>query len=66
MLDYIISPSTIMPLPLLNLLIFAFTTWLGLYLVARDRTKPVLVYTGLGLVAYASEFCFQFPASVGH
>ncbi len=42
-----------MPLPILNLLIFSFTCWLGLYLVTRDRTKPVLVYTGLGLVAYA-------------
>lgn len=42
-----------MPLPLLNLLIFAFTCWLGLYLIARDHTKPVLVYTGLGLVGYA-------------
>jgi len=42
-----------MPLPLLNVLIFAFTCWLGLYLIARDRTKPVLIYTGLGLVAYA-------------
>lgn len=48
-----------MPLPLLNLLIFAFTTWLGLYLVARDRTKPVLVYTGLGLVAYALSLAFN-------
>ncbi|MBI1278650.1 MAG: hypothetical protein GC179_11035 [Anaerolineaceae bacterium] len=41
-----------MSLPLLNLLIFAFTCWLGLYLIARDHTKPVLVYTGLGLVGY--------------
>src|SRR5690349_20122413 len=42
-----------MPFPLLNVFIFAFTIWLGLYLIARDRTKPVLVYTGLGLVGYA-------------
>ena len=42
-----------MPISLLPALIFAFTTWLGLYLIARDRTKPVLVYTGLGLVGYA-------------
>src|SRR5258705_7244662 len=42
-----------MPLPLPTLLIFAFTGWLGLYLIARDPTKPVLVYTGLGLVGYA-------------
>lgn len=42
-----------MPITLLSVLIFTFTTWLGLYLIARDRTKPVLVYTGLGLVGYA-------------
>jgi hypothetical protein len=48
-----------MSLPLLNLLIFAFTCWLGLYLIARDRTKPVLVYTGLGLVAYALSLAFN-------
>ncbi len=42
-----------MPLSLPTLLIFAFTAWLGLYLIARDRTKPVLIYTGLGLVGYA-------------
>ncbi len=53
------SPSAIMSLPLLTLLIFAFTTWLGLYLIARDRTKPVLVYTGLGLVAYALSPAFN-------
>ncbi len=48
-----------MSLPLLNLLIFAFTTWLGLYLIARDRTKPVLIFTGLGLVAYALIIAFN-------
>src|ERR1044071_9749635 len=42
-----------MPLPLPTLMIFTFTGWFGLYLVARDRNKPVLVYTGLGLVGYA-------------
>src|SRR4051794_418139 len=60
-----------MPLPLLNLLIFAFTAWLGLYLIARDRSKSVLVYTGMGLVAYALSLAlnslflldFQLPLS---
>lgn len=48
-----------MPLPLLNVLIFAFTSWFGLYLIARDWHKPVLVYTGLGLVSYGVLFALQ-------
>ncbi|MEZ4671862.1 MAG: hypothetical protein R3E39_28495 [Anaerolineae bacterium] len=40
-------------IPLLPILIYAFTLWLGLYLIARDGHKPLLVFTGLGLVAYA-------------
>lgn len=47
-----------MPLPLQSVLIFAFTGWFGLYLIARDRSKPVLVYTGFGLVGYA--LCIAF------
>jgi hypothetical protein len=39
--------------PVLPVLIYAFTFWLGLYLMARDTRKPLLVFTGLGLVAYA-------------
>ena len=38
---------------ILQITLFAFTLWLGLYLIARDRDKPVLLFTGLGLVAYA-------------
>jgi hypothetical protein len=38
---------------LLQLLIFAFTLWLGLYLLARDIHKPGLRFAGLGLVSYA-------------
>jgi hypothetical protein len=37
----------------LQIAVYAFTLWLGLYLIARDRKKAVLVFTGLGLVAYA-------------
>lgn len=33
-------------------LAFAFALWLGLYLLAREPHKPVLIYTGFGLVAY--------------
>lgn len=39
--------------PLLPILIYTFTLWLGLYLIARDPRKPLLVFTGLGLIAYA-------------
>lgn len=39
--------------PALPVLIYTFTLWLGLYLMARDTRKPLLVFTGLGLVAYA-------------
>lgn len=39
---------------LFQILVFAFTFWLGLYLIARDRTRPVLVFTGAGLLAYAA------------
>jgi hypothetical protein len=32
---------------------FAFTLWLGMYLLALNRHKATLLLTGLGLVAYA-------------
>lgn len=38
---------------LLQLLIFGFSLWLGLYLLARDIQKPGLRFAGLGLVTYA-------------
>ncbi len=38
---------------LLQLLIFGFTLWLGLYLLARDSHKHGLRFAGLGLVTYA-------------
>lgn len=37
----------------LQLLIFGFSLWLGLYLLARDSTKAGLRFAGLGLVSYA-------------
>jgi hypothetical protein len=37
----------------IEILIYAFALWLGLYLLARDLAKPLLRYAGLGLVAYA-------------
>lgn len=33
--------------------VFAFTLWLGFYLIARNPHKPVLGWTGAGLTAYA-------------
>ncbi len=38
---------------LLQLLVYSFTLWFGLYLLARDWHKPGLRYAGLGLVTYA-------------
>lgn len=37
----------------LHLLLYAFTLWLGLYLLTREPHQPRLRYTGLGLIAYA-------------
>ena len=39
--------------PGVQLLVYSFTTWFGLYLLARHPQKPGLRYAGLGLVAYA-------------
>jgi hypothetical protein len=36
-----------------KILIFAFVWWFGLYLLARDPTRPLLRRAGFGLVAYA-------------
>src|SRR5687767_8013185 len=38
---------------LLQLAVFSFTLWFGLYLFVRDSKKPGLRFAGLGLVAYA-------------
>jgi hypothetical protein len=37
----------------LEILIFAFSWWLGLYLLARNPARPLLRRAGLGLAAYA-------------
>ncbi len=42
-----------MQIPLLHILVYGFTLWLGLFLLASDWRKPGLRYTGLGLVSYA-------------
>ena len=40
-------------LPFIQLIIYAFTLWFGLYLLARHHQKVGMRYAGLGLVAYA-------------
>lgn len=36
-----------------QIITYALALWMGFYLLARDRRKPVLRLTGLGLIAYA-------------
>ena len=36
-----------------QIIVFGFTLWFGLYLIARDPAKPGLRFAGLGLVSYA-------------
>jgi hypothetical protein len=38
---------------LITVVAFGFAWWLGLYLLARDVTKPVLRFAGVGLLGYA-------------
>jgi hypothetical protein len=40
-------------MPLIHLLVYCFTLWLGLYLLGRDSAKIGLRYAGLGLISYA-------------
>lgn len=43
----------------IELLTFGFAWWLGLYLLARDPRKPLLRWSGLGLLAYALALGFD-------
>src|SRR4029078_5544557 len=38
----------------LSALVFSLSWWLGLYLLARDPRKPVLVLAAIGLTSFAS------------
>src|ERR1700755_3335651 len=38
----------------LSAVVFALSWWLGLYLLARDPRKPVLVLSSIGLTSFAS------------
>lgn len=44
---------------MVSVLTFAVAWWLGLYLVARDRTNPVLVLAGSGLLAYGAAIALD-------
>jgi hypothetical protein len=56
--------AVMIPSLALSVLVFAFALWLGLYLLARDPRKPLLRFTGLGLIAYAVEIlAFSFIAA---
>lgn len=38
----------------LSAVVFALSWWLGLYLLARDPRKPVLVLAAIGLTSFAA------------
>ncbi len=38
----------------LSALVFSLSWWLGLYLLARDPRKPVLVLAAIGLTSFAA------------
>ncbi|MEW6402828.1 MAG: hypothetical protein AB1649_13580 [Chloroflexota bacterium] len=46
-----------MPYP--ELFFYAFTLWLGAYLLARNSQKPTVLLTGWGLLAYALAIAIQ-------
>ena len=52
-----------MTIPFLHILIYSFTLWFGLYLVARDKDKLGLRYAGLGLISYAFALAFSLLLS---
>jgi hypothetical protein len=47
---------------LIKVVAFGFAWWLGLYLLARDLTKPALRRAGLGLLGYALALAVPFHA----
>ncbi len=46
---------------MLTVVAFGFAWWLGLYLLARDPRKPVLLRAGLGLLAYGFALAADQP-----
>lgn len=50
---------------LLNLFIFALTTWLGLYLLTRNPASPRLRFAGIGLLSYAPGLAIELLSRQG-
>ncbi len=50
----------------LSALVFALSWWLGLYLLARDPRKPVLVLAAVGLCSFASVVALDAIRIVSH
>src|SRR6266511_1340486 len=46
-------------MPYLSIFFYAFTLWLGAYLLARDSQKITIQLTGWGLIAYALALAIQ-------
>jgi hypothetical protein len=50
----------------LSAVVFVLSWWLGLYLLARDPRKPVLVLAAVGLCSFASVVALDAVRLVGH
>ena len=48
---------------IIQVVFYAFTFWLGIYLIARDLTSPRLRWAGLGLVTYALAIAMDLLAA---
>jgi hypothetical protein len=48
---------------MIQVVFYAFTFWLGMYLIARDLTSPRLRWAGLGLVSYSLAISMDLLAS---
>ena len=49
----------------LSLLVSGLAWWLGLYLLARDPRKPLLWWSGAGLIGYSAAVVVPHPVLVG-
>lgn len=49
----------------LSAVVFALSWWLGLYLLARDPRKPVLVLAAIGLTSFAAVVALDAVRTVG-
>ena len=49
----------------IQVIIYAFTFWLGIYLITRDLYSACLRWAGLGLVSNACPIALDLLASLG-